>query len=128
MSEDYGNGNAPRTLTGRLVGSSSVVQVEFDSVVQAVDELITPPETTEYLSPGFIDVQVNGFAGVDYNDPSSSPEAVLGSIRKMFSTGVTRFFPTIITGSEERILGAIRNLLAAKREFERSRIAEAHAL
>jgi N-acetylglucosamine-6-phosphate deacetylase len=64
--------------------------------------------------PGFIDLQVNGFAGVDYNSPNAPIEEIGRSIRVMFSTGVTRFFATVITGSPERMLGALRNLAAAR--------------
>jgi N-acetylglucosamine-6-phosphate deacetylase len=64
--------------------------------------------------PGFIDLQVNGFAGVDYNSPDAPMEEIARSIRVMFSTGVTRFFPTVITGPPERMLGALRNLAAAR--------------
>ena len=103
---------------GIIPGTSSVLRVEYQDAIQAVDELIQPPETDEFLVPGFIDVQVNGFAGVDYNDPDSSHEAIARSIRTMFSTGVARFFPTVITGSEERITGALRNLRNAKQQIE----------
>lgn len=67
-----------------------------------------------WTTPGFIDLQVNGFAGVDYNSPNAPIEEIGRSIRVMFSTGVTRFFPTVITGSPERMLGALRNLAAAR--------------
>ncbi|MGA8026843.1 MAG: N-acetylglucosamine-6-phosphate deacetylase, partial [Bryobacteraceae bacterium] len=89
--------------TGRLAGGSSVVQVEYDRAIQAVDDLIRPPAVEEGVAPGLIDVQVNGFAGVDYNDPAASHEAIARSIGVMFTTGVTRFFPTVITGAEERM-------------------------
>jgi N-acetylglucosamine-6-phosphate deacetylase len=46
----------------------------------------------------------------------------------MFTTGVTRFFATIITGSEERITGAIRNLVAAKNKFDAAHMPEGEAL
>jgi N-acetylglucosamine-6-phosphate deacetylase len=105
-----------------------VVRVEYRNAVEAVDELIQPPDTDEFLVPGFVDLQVNGFAGVDYNDPHSPPEAIARSIRTMFSTGVARFFPTVITGSEERITGALRNLHASKEEMHRSGMPEAHAI
>ncbi len=63
-----------------------------------------------WVAPGFIDLQVNGFAGVDYNDPDTPIEEIARSIGEMRSTGVTRFLPTVITGSRERMCGALRNL------------------
>jgi N-acetylglucosamine-6-phosphate deacetylase len=80
------------------------------------------------VAPGLIDVQVNGFGGVDYNDPDVKPELIAQSIAKIFSTGVTRFFPTIITASQERILNALQNLARAKEEFQRHGMPEAHAM
>jgi N-acetylglucosamine-6-phosphate deacetylase len=68
--------------------------------------------------PGFIDLQVNGFAGVDYNSPSAPHEEIARSITALFSTGVTRFFPTVITGSPERMRGALKNLAAARASLE----------
>ncbi len=119
---------APSSAVGKIAGTSSVVQVQYDTALQSVDELIRPPAVSEFLSQGFIDVQVNGFAGVDYNDPAASHESIAASIRAMFSTGVTRFFPTVITGSEERIIGAVRNLAGAKEEFHRNGMPEAEAM
>jgi N-acetylglucosamine-6-phosphate deacetylase len=113
---------------GRLVTSGAVCELGFNSVIQSADELISPPEVDEFVSPGFIDVQVNGFAGVDYNDPSVSVEQIAQSLRTMFSTGVTRCFPTLITGSEERITGSLRNLIAAKRSLEADQRPEAAAI
>ncbi|MBV9157132.1 MAG: amidohydrolase family protein [Acidobacteriaceae bacterium] len=116
------------TAVGKIAGTSSVAQVEYDTALKAVDELIRPPAVSQFLAPGFIDVQVNGFAGVDYNDPASSHEAIAASIRAMFTTGVTRFFPTVITGSEERITAAVRNLAAVKEGFRRGGMPEAEAM
>jgi N-acetylglucosamine-6-phosphate deacetylase len=65
-----------------------------------------------WTTQGFIDLQVNGFAGVDYNQPEAPHEEIARSIRVMYSTGVTRFFPTVITGSPNGMLGALRNLSA----------------
>lgn len=113
---------------GIIPGTSSIVRLEYGDTIQSFDELIQPPDTDEFLAPGFIDIQVNGFAGVDYNDPKSTHKAIAGSIRSMFTTGVTRFFATVITGSEERIVSALRNLRAAKEEMHRSGMPEAYAI
>jgi N-acetylglucosamine-6-phosphate deacetylase len=47
--------------------------------------------------PGFVDLQVNGFAGVDFGDPALTPERVLHAVSAIEKTGVTRFLPTLIT-------------------------------
>ncbi|MGI8958993.1 MAG: N-acetylglucosamine-6-phosphate deacetylase [Bryobacteraceae bacterium] len=117
-----------KLLPGRVAGTSSVLQIEYDTAIQTVDELIYPPDVDEFIAPGFIDLQVNGFAGVDYNDPSTSPEAIAQSIGRMFVTGVTRFLPTVITGSKERMIGALRNLASAKEDLGRNGMPEAKAI
>ena len=94
-------------LIGKVAGSSSVIEVVHDRAIQQVDELIYPPATDLLLASGFIDLQVNGFAGVDYNDPQSTTESIAESVRTMFTTGVTRFFATVITGSPERMRGSV---------------------
>jgi len=117
-----------KRIVGRNSASQAVLEIHYDAAVLAVDELIEAPDVAEYVSPGFIDLQVNGFAGVDYNDPGSSHEAIARSIRTIFETGVTRFFPTLITGSEERITGALRNLVAARKSFAGEGRSEAQAM
>jgi N-acetylglucosamine-6-phosphate deacetylase len=119
----------PSSLIGRLPGTSSVIQAEWTgSAISAVDELIRPPQVTHYISPGFIDLQVNGFAGVDFNDPGTSPPSIAEAIQALFRTGVTRFFPTIITASEEHICACLRNLATAKKEFLRHGMPEGEAM
>jgi N-acetylglucosamine-6-phosphate deacetylase len=113
---------------GKLAGTESVLEVRCSSTIDLVDELIAPASTDEYIAPGFIDLQVNGFAGVDYNDPSTSQESIRNSIRTMFKTGVTRFFPTLITGSFERITGALKNLAAAKANLDELGLPSAMAI
>ena len=102
------------------------VRVEFGAAIEAVDELVGPVEGIEtWLAPGFIDLQVNGFAGVDYCSPHSSLEEIGRSIRAQFACGVSRIYPTVITGSAEDMQGALRNLAKAKRELPEGEAFEA---
>lgn len=128
MSDSVSFSREKKSFVGRLPGSSAVVQIDYNGILQGIDELIRPPDVTDIVAPGFIDVQVNGFAGVDYNDPSAPAEQVAKSVRSIFTTGVTRFFATIITASEERIVSALRNLARAKEEFARNHMPEAQAM
>ena len=94
--------------------SGEHVAVSFDRVINGVDHLIDPLTDAGYLAPAWIDLQVNGYAGVDYNSPDTPREEIARSIRVLHSTGTARFFPTVITGSPENMLGSLRNLAKAK--------------
>ncbi len=64
-------------------------------------------------SPGLVDLQVNGFAGVDFNDPSVTPEAVCRTADALLETGVTRFLPTLITAPLDDFIRCARAIVAA---------------
>ena len=66
-----------------------------------------------YLSPGFFDPQVNGFAGVDFNGNGLTPEGLHQAARSLSSFGVTRFLPTLITACHERIIRQLKIITAA---------------
>ena len=71
------------------------------------------PAPGSCLAPAFVDLQVNGFAGVDYNTPDTPHEAIARSIRVLFSTGVARFFPNVITAAPNAMAACLRNLARA---------------
>jgi N-acetylglucosamine-6-phosphate deacetylase len=96
------------------ISSGAAVEVSFDRAITGVDHLIRPLENAPFVSPGWIDLQVNGFAGVDYNSPASTHEQIAQSIRALLAGGVTRFFPTVITGSPDNMTAALENLAGAK--------------
>src|SRR5262249_45182004 len=60
---------------------------------------------------GFFDLQVNGFGGVDFNDPGCTHEHLKRAIGALRKTGVTRFLPTLITSSFERFSSCARTLI-----------------
>ena len=102
--------------SGRNVSTNELATVVAASgVIERVEPVLGGTgDRGEWLAPGFIDLQVNGFAGVDYNSPSAPQEEIERSIRALFSTGVTRFLPTVITGAPDSMLGALRNLARAR--------------
>jgi N-acetylglucosamine-6-phosphate deacetylase len=115
-------------VTGVDVSSGASVEVDFERAITVVDHLIRPLDHAAIIAPGWIDLQVNGFAGVDYNSPGSSHEQIARSIRRMFACGVTRFFPTVITGSPENMSAALSNLANAKESIGEGAAMEAFHL
>src|ERR1035437_6836227 len=78
----------PLQCSGTCALTGLPIQLAFQDAIHSV----TPSAETSnlYLAPGFIDLQVNGFAGVDYNHPRTPHEDIARSLRAQFATGVTR--------------------------------------
>jgi N-acetylglucosamine-6-phosphate deacetylase len=115
-------------------------------LVAAVENL--PPEPGEagtsrladrlpYICPGFIDLQVNGYAGIDYSaaglgaisggGTGFTPDAPEGDVervvRAIAASGTTRHLATIITGPRDRITANCGAIAAAVRNSTRVRTA-----
>src|SRR5260221_8036289 len=55
--------------------------------------------------PGFVDLQVNGFGGVDFLDADGDGYRRAGEA--LLETGVTSYLPTLITTPEQQLLAAM---------------------
>ena len=64
-------------------------------------------------SPGFFDLQLNGYGGVDFNDPAVTSDEVSRALDTLQDTGVTRCLPTIITSSFEGFAACARAIVAS---------------
>jgi len=67
------------------------------------------------MEPIWIDLQVNGYAGVDFNSPGLTVEAVKTVVRRLASDGTAGFCPTFVTGDPEVVVPNIRTVVAARK-------------
>lgn len=101
----------PRSsICGRWYADDTFVRTDIQAdgsiaaIYASVEENDVPRENCNgWMAPGFVDIQVNGYGGVDYSGPTLSAEGVDSVIRALAAAGTTRHFPTIITNSQERI-------------------------
>jgi N-acetylglucosamine-6-phosphate deacetylase len=107
-----------QSIHGRnpLTGDSLEIVVE-NGVIRSIAPGIEGADL--WLSPGFIDLQVNGYADCDLNAESITPDLVIALMYKLFAVGVTTFIPTIITASEDRIIAGLRAIGEARRRSPR---------
>ncbi|NCO42166.1 MAG: hypothetical protein AUJ96_29970 [Armatimonadetes bacterium CG2_30_66_41] len=75
-----------------------------------------------HVAPGLFDIQVNGFAGHDYNAPPFGDASVQAIVDALLALGVTQHLPTVVTGSHRRMLASVRAVVSARQE---RRIAQA---
>tara|TARA_R110002050_G_scaffold107424_2_gene217821 strand:- start:13761 stop:14978 length:1218 start_codon:yes stop_codon:yes gene_type:complete len=71
-----------------------------------------------YVSPGLIDVQINGFMGVDFSGPDLTVEGIRKATKALWKVGVTTYFPTIITSDFKRMKKNFAILAQAQKDPE----------
>ena len=71
----------------------------------------------QWLSAGFVDLQVNGYAGHDLNGLTLDVATVRALCQAMLKVGVTTFLPTLITAPEARIIAALRTIREACAQY-----------
>ena len=103
-----------RSITGRDPATGNVLEVILENgCIRAI--IPSPIEEAPWLSPGFIDLQVNGYLGSDANADDVDADVILSLTKKMLALGVTTFLPTVITASEEKIIHALQAIAEARR-------------
>lgn len=101
------------TLTGRELATGQAITVDVD---QGRIRRVSPaPDSADlpWIAPGLVDLQVNGYQGIDLNDGQVTVETVrllCGALRRV---GVTRFLPTLVTAAPEALRAAMRVIASA---------------
>lgn len=79
-----------------------------------------PDDCSLWISAGLIDLQVNGYAGWDFNGSDCTVQGVLEVVDALLATGVTCFAPTVITASEAMMIQSLRIIAEARRSSARA--------
>jgi N-acetylglucosamine-6-phosphate deacetylase len=108
--------SAPLTVTGRLVTTGTPVQLTLAGgrIVGIIPLPAAPDEVLPWLGPGLVDLQINGYAGLDFNQPPLAADLVARLTRALWREGVTTYLPTIITNSDDAISDSMRAIAAAR--------------
>ncbi|MCJ7781966.1 MAG: N-acetylglucosamine-6-phosphate deacetylase, partial [Acidimicrobiia bacterium] len=77
-------------VAGRIIEGDVAID---NGVIEVVG--LSPAGKSGLAVPGFIDVQINGFDGVDFTTAEAEDYERVG--RRLAATGVTSFQPTLIT-------------------------------
>ncbi len=78
--------------------------------------------------PGYVDLQVNGYAGIDFNDPALTTDMVHEAAGRLRADGTTTVLATVITAPTDEMVARIRTIARARDEERstRSTIAGIH--
>lgn len=101
-------------VKGKVLGSGELIEIGIDKGLiqtiqqQPVGQAIGAQDL--WLAPAFFDIQVNGFAGSDFNAAQVRSEALEHAMIKLREQGVALFCPTVITQSFEHMASCFQSL------------------
>jgi N-acetylglucosamine-6-phosphate deacetylase len=103
-----------RDVIGRNVEDERPVRIRFDGRIRAIEDWGGPVPPHRYVCPGFIDLQVNGFGGVDFNVASLPDAAAERAARALLAHGTTRALATLITAGPDELCARASRLREAR--------------
>ncbi len=107
-------------IEGLLYSDGNPVSLSLDKgKITEVSPLKKDTENPKtYIAPGLIDIQINGYVGVDFSGPDLTVEGVKKATKALWKAGVTSYYPTVITSDIERIKTNFAILAKAKKDPE----------
>jgi N-acetylglucosamine-6-phosphate deacetylase len=107
-------------MRGRLPSGRAVTVQIADGVVAGIEDA---PDDADlpWLLPGLLDLQVNGYDGLDVNADPPGPAVVHDLTRALWRHGITGWCPTIITAGRADMLARIRAVAEAVASDETTR-------
>jgi len=103
-------------LKGIDIFENQPVRITVEKGMIVAKQPIPQEADLPFVSPGFFDVQVNGYKGLDYSSAGLTVADVEHMVRNLAPSGTTRHVPTIITNSQERICQNLETIARAVRE------------
>src|SRR5277367_3716822 len=86
------------------IADAGLARVEIQKHNISSVRMIGPTDSERpFISPGFVDIQINGFAGVDFSDQNLDAQTAIGVLPAIWKTGVTSFCATLITDTIDRL-------------------------
>ncbi len=101
------------TLRGRSIYNDHGISLSLENSRIAEVQTTEVSPDAPYISPGFLDLQVNGYAGNDYNSPDLSTAEIRRIVDLLAASGTTRHLATVITGPTGRIESNLRTIAGA---------------
>lgn len=98
--------NAQQMIEGIHYATGKPVQIKIENgkitEIKSINKLNDENAKT-YISPGFFDNQVNGFAGVSFafGESDLTKEGIEKATSELWKKGVTTYLPTLTTNSQE---------------------------
>jgi N-acetylglucosamine-6-phosphate deacetylase len=106
----------PTSVIGRLLEEGGAVELHL--ATGRIAAICPLPGLADadlpWIGPGLTDLQVNGYAGLDFNAPHLATDRVARLTHALWREGVTSYLPTVITNSYEAIVASLHAIASAR--------------
>ncbi len=100
----------PMTILARHYRDKRWVEISVSGNTATAKDAEVEGEGNWWIAPGLVDLQVNGYAGVDFQAPDVSVTSLKRAVRALHRDGCTRFLLTLITDHWEKLLAKLQRL------------------
>lgn len=98
-------------ICGRHFATGEPVEIRWEhGLIQSVTSTKTSTTTDVWIAPALVDLQINGYGGVDFQQDNLSADELLTAVRHLTAAGCTRFLLTLITDDWTRLIARLRHL------------------
>lgn len=115
MSRAASHSSEVLEITARHYSSGEPVtlQIQDGIIVNFAGAYETSGDSLPWIAPGLVDLQLNGYGGLDFNSLPMTERMVGDITRLLWKEGVTTYYPTVITNSSEAILQSVSTICSA---------------
>ena len=99
-----------------LNGQAIEIEIKNNRIVK-INEIETN-DGLPFLSPGFLDMQVNGYKGIDYRTEGLSENHIYKLIEYLNAAGTTHHLPTVVTTADDCLTANLKTISSAIKNSE----------
>jgi N-acetylglucosamine-6-phosphate deacetylase len=103
------SGNSEKVkIQGYLYSDGKPVSIEIvNGKIAKIKRISLNPDLPKiYIAPGLIDIQINGYMGVDFSGQNLTKEDMKSAIKSLWKVGVTSFLPTVVPNEPSRMINS----------------------
>ena len=108
---------SPGEIHARHYATGKPVRVVWNGQgITALGETTAEAAGDLWIAPPLVDLQINGYAGVDFQQDGVTGQEILSAVRALRRDAWTRFFLTLITDEWERMTARLRHYCGLRHE------------
>ncbi len=100
------------TIEGILYSNKKPVSIEISDgkIIRIKQGKKSTDGPQLIIAPGLVDIQINGYTGIDFSDPDLTAEDLKKVVEGQWEIGVTTILPTVTTNDHEYLMNSFKAL------------------